>query len=75
MRLKFAANLSFLFQEHGSLLERYSAAKAAGFRAVECAFPYEHSVDDVVKAKEEAGVEQILICSVPGLNSLWKTLI
>ena len=37
---KFAANLSFLFQEL-PFLERFGAATAAGFRGVECLFPYD----------------------------------
>ncbi|GLH10953.1 Putative hydroxypyruvate isomerase [Gryllus bimaculatus] len=36
-------------------------AKQAGFRAVECAFPYDFSTEDVVAAKKNAGVEQVLI--------------
>ncbi|GLH10955.1 Putative hydroxypyruvate isomerase [Gryllus bimaculatus] len=61
MPLKFCANLSFMFQETASLLERYGLAKQAGFRAVECAFPYDFSTEDVVAAKKNAGVEQVLI--------------
>lgn len=61
MPLKFCANLSFMFQETTSLLERYQLAKDVGFRAVECAFPYVHSVDEVVAAQKKANVEQILI--------------
>jgi hydroxypyruvate isomerase len=38
---RFAANLSFLFTER-PFLERFSAARAAGFSAVEFHFPYEH---------------------------------
>ena len=37
---KFAANLSFLFQEH-EFLDRFAAARRAGFRAVEYLFPYD----------------------------------
>ncbi len=36
---KFAANLSLLFTEH-EFLDRFDAAANAGFRAVECQFPY-----------------------------------
>ncbi|KAF4532297.1 hypothetical protein B566_EDAN010798 [Ephemera danica] len=61
MPLKFCANLSFMFQETSSLLERYAIAARAGFRAVECAFPYDHPIDEVVAAKEDAKVKQILI--------------
>src|SRR5260370_7399917 len=37
---KFAANLSYLFQEL-PFLDRFAAAGAAGFRGIECLFPYE----------------------------------
>jgi hydroxypyruvate isomerase len=39
--LRFAANLSLLFAER-PMLERFAAARAAGFDAVEIQFPYEH---------------------------------
>ncbi|XP_063235838.1 putative hydroxypyruvate isomerase [Bacillus rossius redtenbacheri] len=61
LKLKFCANLSFMFQETNTLLERYMVAKEVGFKAVECAFPYDFSADAVKTAKETAGVEQILI--------------
>lgn len=61
MSLKFCANLSFMFQETASLLERYMLAGKAGFRAVECAFPYTHTVEEIVEAKSKAGVDQVLI--------------
>lgn len=61
MSLKFCANLSFMFQESSSLLERYALAAKAGFKCVECAFPYEHPIEQVVAAKEAAGVQQALI--------------
>jgi hydroxypyruvate isomerase len=38
---RFAANIGFLFPEH-DFLERFAAARAAGFRAVEFAAPYPH---------------------------------
>ena len=37
---RFAANLSTMFTEH-AFLDRAAAAAEAGFRAVECQFPYE----------------------------------
>ncbi|KAL0269198.1 UNVERIFIED_CONTAM: hypothetical protein PYX00_007010 [Menopon gallinae] len=55
-----------MFQEGPSLLGRYKMAKDAGFKAVECAFPYEFPVEDVCKAKEEAGLQQVLINAYPG---------
>ncbi|KAL1122047.1 hypothetical protein AAG570_003453 [Ranatra chinensis] len=63
MSLRFCANLNFMFQESSSLLERYSLAKKAGFSAVECATPYDHRLDEILAAKEKAGVEQVLINS------------
>ena len=38
---KFAANLGWLFTEH-PFLDRFAAAAAAGFKAVEFASPYEY---------------------------------
>lgn len=39
---RFAANLAYLFTER-AFLERFGAAAAAGFRAVELQFPYDHA--------------------------------
>uniref|UniRef100_T1ID65 Putative hydroxypyruvate isomerase n=2 Tax=Rhodnius TaxID=13248 RepID=T1ID65_RHOPR len=72
MPLKFCANLSFMFQEAPVLLDRYNLAKCAGFKAVECANPYEYPIEQVVKAKEDACLEQILI-NTP-INSVNKEL-
>jgi len=58
--MRLAANLSLMFTEV-PLLERFAAAKKAGFQTVEIQFPYEESIDDLVKAKTEAGVEVCLI--------------
>lgn len=68
---KFCANLSFMFTESSSLLERYQLASELGFHAVECAFPYEYSLNDVVQAKTKANVDQILINTYPG-NELFE---
>lgn len=57
---KFCANLAFLFKET-PFLDRYAAAKQAGFSAVESGFPFGFSKEQVVKAKNAAGIEQILI--------------
>uniref|UniRef100_A0A1B6L5Z4 Xylose isomerase-like TIM barrel domain-containing protein n=1 Tax=Graphocephala atropunctata TaxID=36148 RepID=A0A1B6L5Z4_9HEMI len=69
MLLKFCPNLSFMFQESSSMLERYSLAKQSGFQAVEGGFVYNTPVEEVVKAKREAGVEQILLNVNPGNTS------
>jgi hydroxypyruvate isomerase len=66
MPLKFCANLTFLYPEIGNILGRYDAARKAGFRAVECAWLYDHPLEDVVKAKQSAQVQQILINTEPG---------
>ncbi|GAP35185.1 2-oxo-tetronate isomerase [Piscinibacter sakaiensis] len=43
---RFAANLSMLFTER-PFLERFEAAAAAGFEAVEFLFPYEHPAEAI----------------------------
>lgn len=49
-----------MFRER-PLLERFAAARAARFAAVEIQFPYEAPLADLVQAKEKAGVEVDLI--------------
>jgi len=44
--LSFSANLSMLFTEV-DFLERFARASKAGFRAVECQFPYPYKVDEL----------------------------
>jgi len=44
---KYCANLSTLFPEL-PFLERFGAARSAGFEAVEVLFPYEHPVPDML---------------------------
>ncbi|KAK9303844.1 hypothetical protein QLX08_004576 [Tetragonisca angustula] len=61
MSLKFAPNLSFMFMEAPSIIERYKLAKEAGFKAVESGFPFGISIKDISEAKKNACVEQILI--------------
>jgi hydroxypyruvate isomerase len=56
---KLAANLSTLFREVG-FLERFAAARRAGFRAVEYQYPYEFKAEDVAAAAREAGVPVVL---------------
>ncbi|CAH0731877.1 unnamed protein product, partial [Brenthis ino] len=59
--MKFCANLSFMFTESSNILERYILARDAGFKAVETGFPFGSTLEQVKKAKESSGVEQILI--------------
>jgi hydroxypyruvate isomerase len=43
------------------MLERFAAARAAGFEAVEIQFPYDTPLPDLVRAKDEAGIAVDLI--------------
>jgi hypothetical protein len=45
---QFSANLSLLFKEY-PLIDRFSAAKNAGFDAVEIQFPYELTLSKFTK--------------------------
>jgi hydroxypyruvate isomerase len=56
---RLAANLSMLFKEVG-FLERFAAARRAGFRAVEYQYPYDFAAADVAAAARDAGVEVVL---------------
>ena len=56
---KFAANLTMLFNEL-PFLERFAAAKAAGFEAVEYLFPYPFEKDALVQALRSNGLTQVL---------------
>ncbi|CAH1774089.1 unnamed protein product [Owenia fusiformis] len=66
MPLKFAANVSMLFQENGTLDKRYKVAENAGFKYVECTFPYDIPIETLQSAKESANVEQVLVNGWPG---------
>lgn len=57
---RFLANLSMLFTEL-PFLERFAAARKAGFRTVEVQFPYEHAAADIRRALDDAGVALYLI--------------
>jgi hydroxypyruvate isomerase len=56
---RLAANLSTLFKEM-PFLERFSAARMAGFRGVEYQSPYEFAAGDVAAAARAAGVRVVL---------------
>ena len=56
---RFAANLGWLFTER-PFLERFAAARAAGFEAVEFASPYEHAPGEVARALEASGLACVL---------------
>ena len=56
---RFAANLSFQFQEL-PFLDRFAAAASAGFRAVEFMFPYDHPPAAIAERLTAAGLENVL---------------
>jgi hydroxypyruvate isomerase len=56
---KFAANLSMLFTEL-PFLERFHAAKAAGFEGVEFLFPYDYERSDLAERLREQKLVQVL---------------
>lgn len=62
---KFAANISTLFQEI-PFLERFDAAKEAGFKAVECQFPYGTPEQAIADKLAETGLQMVLINLPPG---------
>lgn len=59
-RLKFAANLSLLFTER-PLIERFAAARAAGFDAVEIQFPYSLTPEQIRQELETHQLKLVLI--------------
>jgi hydroxypyruvate isomerase len=59
---RLAANLAYLFTER-PLLERFGAAAAAGFKAVELQFPYDHAPSAVKRELARHGLTQL------GLNT------
>ncbi|MEM1376625.1 MAG: TIM barrel protein [Pseudomonadota bacterium] len=63
--MKFSANLGFLWVDR-PLPDRIRAAKAAGFDAVECHFPYEHPVEEIKGVCDETGLRMLGINTAPG---------
>ena len=64
---RFAANLSMMYADR-PFLERFAAAAADGFRAVECQFPYAWPAAEVAARLDAAGLEQVLI-NTPGSSA------
>ncbi|HLB14744.1 MAG TPA: hydroxypyruvate isomerase [Burkholderiales bacterium] len=62
---KFAANINFLFTEV-DFLQRFAAARKAGFGAVEFPFPYPYEHAALAAAAKDAGVEVVLFNLPPG---------
>src|SRR5579862_7965033 len=62
---KFAANLSMMFNEV-PFLERFAAAAAAGFRAVEYLFPYDFAAEAIDEQLRRHKLENVLFNLPPG---------
>lgn len=62
---RFAANLTLLFNEW-PVLERFRAARDAGFRYVEMLFPFHYDVDAIQRELEACEQELVLFDTDPG---------
>jgi 2-dehydrotetronate isomerase len=62
---RFAANLAYLFTER-PFMERFGAAAAAGFKAVELQFPYEFAPSAVKAELDSHGLTMLGINTPPG---------
>ncbi len=62
---RFAANLSLMYQEH-PFLDRFGAAAADGFRAVEFLFPYAFAPADIAARLRAHGLTLALFNMPPG---------
>jgi hydroxypyruvate isomerase len=62
---RFAANLSMMFGEV-DFLDRFAAARRAGFEAVEFLFPYDHPAADIRRRLDGEGLVQALFNAPPG---------
>ncbi len=62
---RLAANLSMMFNEV-PFLDRFAAARKAGFDGVEFLFPYEHPAAELHKRLDAEGLTQALFNMPPG---------
>jgi 2-dehydrotetronate isomerase len=62
---RFAANLSMMYNEV-PFLDRFAAAAADGFEAVEYLFPYEHPAEAIAQRLRDHGLTQALFNLPPG---------
>ena len=62
---RFCANLSMMFNEV-PFLDRFAAAAAAGFEAVEFLFPYDHPAAEIRARLDAAGLQLALFNAPPG---------
>ncbi|PHQ68976.1 MAG: hydroxypyruvate isomerase [Sneathiella sp.] len=64
-KLKFAANLSFLYQDL-PFLDRFAAAAKDGFQGVEYLFPYDWHENELISRLKDNGLSQVLFNVWPG---------
>jgi 2-dehydrotetronate isomerase len=62
---RFAANLSMMYTEH-AFLDRFAAAAADGFSAVEFMFPYEHPREEIAARLDANRLQLVLMNAPPG---------
>ncbi len=62
---RFAANLTMMFQEH-AFMDRFAAAAATGFDAVEYLFPYDFDMSQIALSLQENQLTQALFNLPPG---------
>jgi hydroxypyruvate isomerase len=62
---RFAANLTMMFNE-AQFLDRFGAARRAGFRAVECQYPYAHEPAEIGARLDQHGLSMALFNTPPG---------
>lgn len=62
---KFAANLSFMFNEW-DFPDRFAAAADAGFTTVEFLFPYDDPPEEIAERLRRNGLQQVLFNMPPG---------
>ena len=62
---RFAANLAYLFAER-PFMERFGAAAASGFKAVELQFPYDHAPSAVKAELARHGLTMLGLNTAPG---------
>jgi hydroxypyruvate isomerase len=63
--MQFSANISTMYQEF-PLIDRFAAARKAGFRGVEIQFPYSHTPQELATARDDAGIKVVLFNVPPG---------
>jgi hydroxypyruvate isomerase len=62
---RLAANVAYLFTER-PLIERFAAAAACGFKAVELQFPYDHAPSAIKAELARHGLTQLGVNTPPG---------